>query len=82
MLLKVCFNIVDTTLFVLFGWILLIIVLTYQKKYSYYKVISQFDLINEQSLVNIEKFNSVLMDLYHSNKKDDKLLLIGIIKKF
>ena len=31
MLLKVCFDIKDTTLFVLFGWILLIIVLTFQK---------------------------------------------------
>ena len=82
MLLKVCFNITDTTLFVLFGWILLIIVLTYQKKYTHYKEISQFDLFNEQSLVNIEKFISVLMDLYNSNKKNDKLMLIGIIKKF
>ena len=69
MLLKVCFNITDTTLFVLFGWILLIIVLTQQKKYTHYKEISQFDIFNEQSLVNIEKFISVLMDLYNSNKK-------------
>mgnify|MGYP006873009655 CR=1 FL=1 len=82
MLLKVCFNIVDITIFVLFGWILLIIVLTLQNKYSYYKAISQFDLLNEQSLVYIEKFNSVLMDLYNSNKKNDKLMLVGIIKKF
>lgn len=82
MLLKVCFDIKDTTLFVLFGWILLIIVLTFQKKYTHYKAISQFDLFNEQSLVYIEKFNSVLMDLYYSNKKNDKLMLIGIIKKF
>ena len=82
MLIKVCFNIKDTTLFVLFGWVLLIIVLIYQKKYTHYKSISQFDLFNEQSLVYIEKFNSVLMDLYNSNKKNDKLMLIGIIKKF
>ena len=82
MLLKVCFNIKDTTLFVIFGWILLIIVFSYEKKYAHYKEISQFDLFNEQSLVYIEKFNSILIDLYNSNKKSDKLILIGIIKKF
>ena len=82
MALKVCFNITDSTLFVLFGWVLIIIVFTYQKYYSHYKIITQLDLLNEQSLVYIEKFNFELIDLYNSNKKNDRLLLIGIIQKF
>ena len=82
MVLKIMFNINDTTLFVTFGWILIIIIFIYQNNYSHFKVISQLDLFNEQNLVNIEKFNSELIELYYSNKKDDKMLLLGIIKKF
>ena len=81
-LLKICFKINDITLLVLFGWILIIIVFIYQSIYFRYKVISQLDLSSEQSLVSVEKFNNELMNLYISNKKDDKMLLLGIVKKF
>ena len=82
MLLKICFKINDTTMVVLFGWILIIIIFTNHNAYSRYKIISQFDLFNEQNLVCIEKFNYELFNLYISNIKDDKMLLLGIIKKF
>ena len=82
MLLKICFYIKDTTLIVLFGWILIIIIFNNHNIYSRYKVITQLDLFNVQNLVYIEKFNYELFNLYNSTKKDDKLLLLGIIKKF
>ena len=82
MLLKICFNLNDVTLFVLFGLVLIIIVFIYQTIYSYYKRLTQLDLFNEKRLVYIERFNYELIDLYNSTKKADKLLLNGIIKKF
>ena len=82
MLIKICFNITDTTLFILLGWVLIIIIFINKNIYSHYKVITQLDLLNEQSLVHIEKFNSTLIELYHSNNDDDKMFLVGIIKKF
>ena len=81
-ILKIVFSINDITLFVIFGLVLIIIVFIYQKSYSYYKRITQLDLFNEKSLVNIEKFISELIILYHSTNKFDKLLLNGIIKKY
>ena len=82
MLLKICFELNDITLFVLFGLILIIIVFIYQTIYSYYKRLTQLDLFSEKRLVYIERFNYELIDLYNSTQKDDKLLLNGIIKKF
>ena len=82
MILKICFNINDITLFVIFGFILIIFVFEYQKNYSYYKRITQLDLFSEKSLIYLEKFNNELIDLYNSSQKSDKLLLNGIIKKF
>ena len=81
MLLKEIFSIEDTTLFILLGWVILTVVLFYYNKYSYYKRITQINLFTEQSLVYIEKFISTLLDLYHSNKKIEKILLLGVIKK-
>jgi hypothetical protein len=66
----------------IFGLILIIIVYIYQKSYSYYKRVTQLDLLNEKSLVHIERFISELIYLYNSSSKYDKLLLNGIIKKF
>ena len=82
MLLKIWFNINDITLFVIFGFILIIFVFINQRNYSYYKRITKMDLFTENSLVFIEKFNYEIIDLYKSSKKVDKLLLNGIIKKF
>ena len=82
MIIKITFNINDCSLFILFGLILIIIAFIYQKVYSYYKRITQLDLFNEKKLINIERFNFELIDLYNSTKKVDKLLLNGIIKKF
>ena len=80
-LLKICFKINDTTLLILFGWILIIIVFNYYNAYSHFKIISQLDIFNEQSLVSVEKFNSEIIKMYYSNKKNDKMMLLGIIKK-
>ena len=81
MLLKTIFTIADTTLFIILGWIIMTIVLLYYNQYSYYKRITQINLFTEQSLVYIEKFISTLLDLYHSSKKLEKVLLLGVIKK-
>ena len=82
MILKICFNINDITLLVLFGIALIIIIFIYQKTYSYYNRLTKLDFFNEKSLVYIERFNSELIDLYNSDKKTDKILLNGVIKKF
>ena len=81
-LLKICFKITDSTLLILLGWILISIVFFNQSTYSYYKIISQLDLTNEQSLVSVEKFNNELIKIFNSDKKNDKMLLVGIIKKY
>ena len=81
-LLKIIFSINETILFMIFGLILIIIIFIYQKSYSYYKRVTQLDLLNEKSLVHIERFISELIYLYNSSSKYDKLLLNGIIKKF
>ena len=82
MILKICFDINDITLLVLFGLVLIIIIFIYQRIYSYYNRLTQLDFFNEKSLVYIERFNSELIDLYNSDKKTDKILLNGVIKKF
>jgi len=82
MILKICFDINDITLLVLFGLVLMIFIFIYQQTYSYYNRLTQLDFFNEKSLVYIERFNSELIDLYNSDKKTDKILLNGIIKKF
>ena len=82
MIIKITFNINDSSLLILFGLILIIIVFIYQEAYSYYKRITQLDLFNIKKLISIERFNFELIDLYNSTKKVDKLLLNGIIKKF
>ena len=81
-ILKICFDINDITLLVLFGLILMIIIFIYQRTYSYYNRLTQLDFFNEKNLVYIERFNSELIDLYNSDKKTDKILLNGVIKKF
>ena len=81
MLLKQIFSFTDTTIFILLGWVIITIVLIYYNTYSYYKRITQINLFTEQSLVYIEKFISTLLDLYHSSKKMEKVLLLGVIKK-
>ena len=81
-LLKICFKINDTTLLLLIGWILIIIVFFNQNVYSYYKIISQLDLSSEQSLVSIEKFNTELINMFNIKRKNEKMLLLGIIKKY
>ena len=82
MILKISFDINDITLLILFGMALIIIIFIYQKSYSYYNRLTQLDFFNEKSLVCIERFNSELIDLYNSDKKTDKILLNGVIKKF
>ncbi len=81
-LLKICFNINDMTLLIIIGWLLIICIFTYNNMYSHYRIITQIDLLNEQNLVGIEKFRTTLMEFYDSNIYDDKLFLIGIIKKY
>ena len=81
MLLKTLFSITDSTLFVLMGWIIIIIVLIYYNQYCYYKRITQINLFTDQSLVYIEKFISTLLNLYQSSKKMERVLLLGVIKK-
>ena len=81
MLLKVIFSVTDSTIFIIFGWIIITIVLIYYNQYSYYNRITQINLFTDQSLVYIEKFIATLLYLYHSSKKLEKILLLGVIKK-
>ena len=82
MVLKICFNLYDTTLLVIFGWCLIIIIFIYQHKYAHYKIITQMDFYNEQNLVYIERFVSGLIGFLYNNKKYEKMLLMGIIQRF
>ena len=81
MLLKSIFEINDSTIFIIMGWIIITIVLIYYNKFSYYKRITQINLFTDQSLVYIQKFISTLLLLYQSTKKMEKVLLLGVIKK-
>lgn len=80
MLLKSIFEINDSTIFIIMGWIIITIVLIYYNKFSYYKRITQINLFTDQSLVYIQKFISTLLLLYQSTKKMEKVLLLGVIK--
>ena len=67
-LLKICFNIKDITLFLAFGWILIVCIFSYNNLYSHYRIITQIDILNEQNLIHIEKFKTTLLEFYESNR--------------
>ena len=81
MLIKTIFSVTDSTIFIVLGWVIITIVLIYYNQYCYFKRITQINLFQEQSIVYIEKFIATLLDLYHSSRKIEKVLLLGVIKK-
>ena len=82
--LKNLIKIKDITLFIIFGIVLITIGLFFHNKYIYFKVITEFNIFKKNNLINIEKYNHVLLDLLYNNTKNNQshFLIAGVIKRF
>ena len=71
----------DMTLFLIIGFFLLGIASHFSKKYREFKLLTNFNMLSDNSIKDIEIYNNAL---YQLSKKDDpknNMLLLGIIKK-
>ena len=80
--LKTLIKIHDITLFVIFGIIIITIGFYFNEKFKLFKLITEFNIFEVNSLKDIEIYNSTLLNLLRKNDHKSKILISGVIKRF
>ena len=80
--IKSVFNINDTTIFHLTGWIILGCTLFFMNEFRKEYLLTDFNIFEAKSLKEIEMFNITLFNLMNIRSVKAKTLLVGIIKRF
>ena len=80
--MKNLINIKDTSLFILFGLIVIYIAVFFDNQYKYFMLITQHNFFEVNDLKNIELYNQILFKLLKNNDQRSKILISGTIKRF
>jgi hypothetical protein len=80
--LKSVFDINDTTIFHLIGWVILGFTLYFMNEFRQEYLLTDFNIFEAKSLKEIELFNITLLNLMNLRSVKAKTLLVGIIKRF
>ena len=72
----------DITLYIIFGLIIITIGFYYSNKYKEFKLITEFNMLEENSLKEIEIYNYLLLNYLKKKDLQSKIILAGIIKRF
>jgi len=81
-LLKKLCKIKNITLFIIFGLIIITIGFYFNDKYRKFKLITEFNIFEENNIIDIEIYNSMLLNLIKSRDNKSKILISGIINRF
>ena len=80
--LKKLIGINDITLYIIFGSFIITIGFIYSNKYKEIKLMTEFNMLEENSLKDIEIFNYLLINYLKKNDLQSKIIIAGIIKRF
>ena len=72
----------DITIFLIFGFILITIMFYFNDKYRNFKLITELNIIEGNTLKDIEIYNELLLSLFKNNNYKNKTLIAGVIKRF
>ena len=75
-------NLKNSTLFIIFGLILITFGMYYNHKYKEFRLITELNTMQGNSLKDIEIYNELLINLSKKHDHKSKTLIAGIIKKF
>ena len=73
-------NTKDMTLFLIVGFILIIVAGIFDKKYKIFKLLTEFNILAKNNLKDIEIYGTLLFQLTQKNDPKSNTLLAGIIK--
>ena len=71
----------DMTLFLIIGFLLLGIASHFSKKYIEFKLLTEFNMLSNNNLKDIEIYDNALLQLSKNEDPKSNTLLLGIIKK-
>ena len=72
----------NITLFVIFGLILITIGFYFNDKYKEFRLITELNILQGNSLKEIEVYNELLINLSKRNDHKSRTLIAGVIKRF
>ena len=78
---KILTNTKDMTLFLIFGFLLIIISSIFSKRFKLFKLLTEFNILEGNKLKDIEMYSNLLFQLSQKNDPKNNTLLAGIIKK-
>jgi len=78
---KLC-KIKNISLFIIFGLIILTIGLYFNDRYRKFQLITEFNIFEENNIMGIEVYNSMLLNLIKKRDNKSKILISGIINRF
>jgi len=81
-LLKKLIGINDITLYVIFGLIIITISFYYNQQNNTFRLMTEFNIFESNSLKEIEIYNYLLLDFLKKKDFQNKVILAGIIEKF
>ena len=81
-LLKNIIKIKNISIFIIFGLILVTIGLYFNDKNIGFKLITELNILQENSLKDIEIYNELLINLSKENNYNIRTLIAGVIKRF
>ena len=71
----------DITLFIIIGIILIIFSSIFNVKYKKFRLLTEFNILAENTIKDIEIYSNLLCNLSNQNNAQSKTLLAGIIKR-
>ena len=74
-------NLKNTTLFFIFGIILITFGMYYNNKYKEFRLLTHQNILQGSSLKNIEQYNELLINLSKEHNYKSKTLIAGVIKR-
>ena len=80
--LKTVLKIKDISMFIIIGIVLIYFCSYFSRKVSTVKLITEFNILEGNTLKNIEKFISLLLNLIREKDQNSKILVAGVIKRF
>ena len=79
---KMILGIKDTTLFVIIGFILITFGTYFNDKYRQFKLLTELNILEGNSLKDIEVYNEILLELSKNNSHKSRTLIAGVVKRF
>jgi len=80
--LKTLFKIKNITIFIIFGLILISIGFYFNNRHRKFQLITEFNIFEENNIIDIEKYNNMLLNLIKSRDNKSNILISGIINRF